>query len=95
MLWWPLTARSLSFTECSDFSPPVTVILLILLCLEGLLFFTFTAVMFGTQIHYICNDETVRFLLRCARPAFGLSEWERPAATAGASVLTREVGPSG
>lgn len=46
-------------SECSDFSPPVTVILLIFLCLEGLLFFTFTAVMFGTQIHSICNDETV------------------------------------
>lgn len=46
--------------ECSDFSPPVTVILLVFLCLESLLFFTFTAVMFGTQIHSICNDETVR-----------------------------------
>ncbi|ELK31417.1 Palmitoyltransferase ZDHHC7 [Myotis davidii] len=46
------------WTECSDFSPPITVILLIFLCLEGLLFFTFTAVMFGTQIHSICNDET-------------------------------------
>lgn len=55
-----LTASPLSFAECSDFSPPVTVILLIFLCLEGLLFFTFTAVMFGTQIHSICNDETVR-----------------------------------
>ncbi|XP_044932320.1 palmitoyltransferase ZDHHC7 isoform X3 [Mustela nigripes] len=46
------------WTECSDFSPPVTVILLVFLCLESLLFFTFTAVMFGTQIHSICNDET-------------------------------------
>ena len=54
-----VTASPLSFAECSDFSPPVTVILLIFLCLEGLLFFTFTAVMFGTQIHSICNDETV------------------------------------
>lgn len=48
------------FSDCSDFSPPVTVILLIFLCLEGFLFLTFTAVMFGTQIHSICNDETVR-----------------------------------
>uniref|UniRef100_A0A2K6K785 Palmitoyltransferase n=2 Tax=Rhinopithecus TaxID=542827 RepID=A0A2K6K785_RHIBE len=45
------------WTECSDFSPPFTVILLSFLCLEGLLFFTFTAVTFGTQIHSICNDE--------------------------------------
>jgi hypothetical protein len=52
-------STSLSFTECSGFSPPITVILLIFLCLEGLLFFTFTAVMFGTQIHSICSDETV------------------------------------
>uniref|UniRef100_A0A2K5Y2R3 Palmitoyltransferase n=1 Tax=Mandrillus leucophaeus TaxID=9568 RepID=A0A2K5Y2R3_MANLE len=41
------------WTECSDFSPPFTVILLTFLCLEDLLFFTFTAVMFGTQIHSI------------------------------------------
>lgn len=54
-----LLSPSLSSTECSDFSPPITVILLVFLCLEGLLFFTFTAVMFGTQIHSICNDETV------------------------------------
>lgn len=49
--------------ECSDFSPPVTVMLMIFLCLEGLLFLTFTAVMFGTQVHSICNDETVRRLI--------------------------------
>lgn len=54
---------SLSSPECSDFSPPITVILLVFLCLEGLLFFTFTAVMFGTQIHSICNDETVSLVL--------------------------------
>lgn len=65
MLRRPVTARFLSFAECSDFSPPVTVILLIFLCLEGLLFFTFTAVMFGTQIHSICNDETVCFVPGC------------------------------
>uniref|UniRef100_A0A5F8H3N4 Palmitoyltransferase n=1 Tax=Monodelphis domestica TaxID=13616 RepID=A0A5F8H3N4_MONDO len=40
------------------FFPPVTVILLIFLCLEGLLFLTFTSVMFGTQIHSICKDQT-------------------------------------
>uniref|UniRef100_A0ABK0L500 Palmitoyltransferase n=1 Tax=Rattus norvegicus TaxID=10116 RepID=A0ABK0L500_RAT len=55
------------WTECSDFSPPITVILLVFLCLEGLLFFTFTAVMFGTQIHSICNDETALLLCLPAR----------------------------
>ncbi|XP_075862949.1 palmitoyltransferase ZDHHC3 isoform X3 [Microcebus murinus] len=47
-----------SLTECSSFSPPTTVILLILLCFEGLLFLIFTSVMFGTQVHSICTDET-------------------------------------
>lgn len=45
--------------ECSDFSPPVTMMLMIFLCMEALLFLTFTAVMFCTQLHSICNDETV------------------------------------
>ncbi|XP_044111557.1 palmitoyltransferase ZDHHC7 isoform X1 [Neovison vison] len=60
------------WTECSDFSPPVTVILLVFLCLESLLFFTFTAVMFGTQIHSICNDETEIERLKSEKPT-----WER------------------
>uniref|UniRef100_A0A8C9GSH5 Palmitoyltransferase n=3 Tax=Catarrhini TaxID=9526 RepID=A0A8C9GSH5_9PRIM len=47
------------WTKCSSFSPPTTVILLILLCFEGLLFLIFTSVMFGTQVHSICTDETV------------------------------------
>ncbi|XP_067304385.1 palmitoyltransferase ZDHHC3-A isoform X1 [Pseudorasbora parva] len=46
------------WTKCSSFSPPATVILLILLCFEALLFLIFTSVMFGTQIHSICTDET-------------------------------------
>lgn len=46
------------WTKCSSFSPPTTVILLILLCFEALLFLIFTSVMFGTQVHSICTDET-------------------------------------
>lgn len=34
-------------------------ILMIFLCMESLLFLTFTAVMFSTQLHSICSDETV------------------------------------
>ncbi|MGH0127576.1 UNVERIFIED_CONTAM: hypothetical protein FKN15_033185 [Acipenser sinensis] len=60
------------WTECSDFSPPAAVILLIFLCLEALLFLTFTAVMFGTQIHSICNDETEIERLKNEKPT-----WER------------------
>ncbi|KAM5293336.1 palmitoyltransferase ZDHHC3 isoform 1-T1 [Ctenodactylus gundi] len=46
------------WTKCSSFAPPTTVILLILLCFEALLFLIFTSVMFGTQVHSICTDET-------------------------------------
>ncbi|XP_040265274.1 palmitoyltransferase ZDHHC7 [Bufo bufo] len=60
------------WTSCSSFSPPVTVILMIFLCLEGFLFLTFTAVMFGTQIHSICNDETEIERLKSEKPT-----WER------------------
>ncbi|KAM9568785.1 palmitoyltransferase ZDHHC7-like isoform 1-T3 [Salvelinus alpinus] len=54
-----VTCVKVQWSECSDFSPPVTVMLMIFLCLEGLLFLSFTAIMFGTQVHSICNDETV------------------------------------
>ncbi|XP_047304220.1 palmitoyltransferase ZDHHC3 isoform X3 [Homo sapiens] len=53
------------WTKCSSFSPPTTVILLILLCFEGLLFLIFTSVMFGTQVHSICTDETKRWRKQC------------------------------
>lgn len=44
--------------ECSGFSPPATVVLLLFLIFESLLFAIFTAVMFATQINAIWNDET-------------------------------------
>uniref|UniRef100_A0A672G9Y1 Palmitoyltransferase n=1 Tax=Salarias fasciatus TaxID=181472 RepID=A0A672G9Y1_SALFA len=50
----------LQWTECSDFSPPVTILLMIFLCMESLLFLTFTAVMFSTQLHSICSSAAVR-----------------------------------
>ena len=43
---------------CSSFSPPATVVLIILLGFEALLFGIFTVVMFGTQISAIISDET-------------------------------------
>ncbi|KAG9341998.1 hypothetical protein JZ751_018316 [Albula glossodonta] len=66
------TCVKVQWSECSDFSPPVAVMLMIFLCLEGLLFLTFTAVMFGTQIHSICNDETEIERLKNEKPT-----WER------------------
>ncbi|KAL4630239.1 hypothetical protein GN956_G16094 [Arapaima gigas] len=66
------TCIKVQWNECSDFSPPVAVMLVVFLCLEGLLFLTFTAVMFGTQIHSICNDETEIERLKNEKP-----RWER------------------
>ncbi|KAJ6643185.1 Palmitoyltransferase ZDHHC3 [Pseudolycoriella hygida] len=44
--------------ECSTFSPPATVILLLFLTFEALLFAIFTLIMLGTQMNAIWNDET-------------------------------------
>ncbi|KAA8590426.1 hypothetical protein FQN60_014360 [Etheostoma spectabile] len=38
-----ITCIKVQWRECSDFSPPVTMMLMIFLCMEALLFFTFTA----------------------------------------------------
>ncbi|XP_053679810.1 palmitoyltransferase ZDHHC3 [Anopheles nili] len=44
--------------ECSNYSPPATVILLLFLILEALLFAVFTMIMLGTQLNAIWTDET-------------------------------------
>lgn len=44
--------------ECSTFSPPATVVLLLFLIFEALLFCIFTMIMLGTQLNAIWNDET-------------------------------------
>ncbi|KAM7063117.1 palmitoyltransferase ZDHHC3 isoform 3-T7 [Molossus nigricans] len=65
------------WTKCSYFSPPTTVILLILLCFEGLLFLIFTSVMFGTQVHSICTDETgIERLKRKQQPRVHPGSWK-------------------
>nr|XP_044992208.1 palmitoyltransferase ZDHHC3 isoform X2 [Jaculus jaculus] len=65
------------WTKCSSFSPPTTVILLILLCFEALLFLIFTSVMFGTQVHSICTDETgIERLQRKNQPRDHMASWE-------------------
>ncbi|XP_070575088.1 palmitoyltransferase ZDHHC3-like [Ptychodera flava] len=46
------------WNQCSRYSPPATVILLIFTIFEGVLFALFTTIMCGTQIHAICTDET-------------------------------------
>lgn len=44
--------------DCSAYSPPATVVFLLFLCFEALLFAIFTAVMLGSQVQAIWNDET-------------------------------------
>lgn len=51
--------------ECSMYSPPATVVLLLFLVFEALLFAIFTAVMLGTQLQAIWNDETVSTIEGC------------------------------
>ncbi|XP_055357852.1 palmitoyltransferase ZDHHC3-like [Paramacrobiotus metropolitanus] len=46
------------FVGCSAMNPPASIILLIFLLFEGLLFFLFTVIMFSTQVCSIWNDET-------------------------------------
>ena len=44
--------------DCPAFSPPATIIFLLFLMFEGLLFALFTSIMFGTQVSAIWYDET-------------------------------------
>uniref|UniRef100_A0A1L8DYE1 Palmitoyltransferase n=1 Tax=Nyssomyia neivai TaxID=330878 RepID=A0A1L8DYE1_9DIPT len=44
--------------NCSTYSPPATVIFLLFLTFEALLFAVFTMIMLGTQLNAIWNDET-------------------------------------
>lgn len=43
---------------CPAYSPPATVVFILFLLFEGLLFGLFTSIMFGTQVSAIWNDET-------------------------------------
>lgn len=45
--------------DCSPYSPPATVFLLLFLIFEALLFAVFTLIMLITQLNAIWNDETV------------------------------------
>ncbi|XP_013778352.1 palmitoyltransferase ZDHHC3-like [Limulus polyphemus] len=53
-----ITCINGDWKECSSYSPPVTVVLLLFLVFEALLFAIFTLVMFCTQVQAIWNDET-------------------------------------
>merc|ERR1719334_127381 len=53
-----VTCMNKDWKGCSSYSPPATVILMIFLIFESLLFAIFTAVMFSPQLSAICSDET-------------------------------------
>ncbi|XP_054450484.1 palmitoyltransferase ZDHHC3 isoform X1 [Pteronotus mesoamericanus] len=82
------------WTKCSYFSPPTTVILLILLCFEGLLFLIFTSVMFGTQVHSICTDETgIERLKRKHQPREHRGSWKTVKETFGGNFSLNWFNP--
>ncbi|XP_069331697.1 palmitoyltransferase ZDHHC3 isoform X3 [Eulemur rufifrons] len=82
------------WTKCSSFSPPTTVILLILLCFEGLLFLIFTSVMFGTQVHSICTDETgIERLKRKNQPRQRTGSWQSVKETFGGDFSLNWLNP--
>ncbi|XP_014385796.1 PREDICTED: palmitoyltransferase ZDHHC3 isoform X1 [Myotis brandtii] len=86
--------HKVSSTECSYFSPPTTVILLILLCFEGLLFLIFTSVMFGTQVHSICTDETsIERLKRKQQPRERRGSWKAVKETFGGNFSPNWFNP--
>lgn len=57
-VWQFVLCVGVEWQRCSSLAPPGTTLLLIFLLFESILFAIFTAVMFGTQISSICNDET-------------------------------------
>uniref|UniRef100_A0A8R1I2R0 Palmitoyltransferase n=2 Tax=Caenorhabditis japonica TaxID=281687 RepID=A0A8R1I2R0_CAEJA len=57
-IWQFVLCVGTEWQHCSSLTPPGTTLLLIFLLFESILFAIFTAVMFGTQISSICNDET-------------------------------------
>ncbi|KAJ8290845.1 hypothetical protein GJAV_G00018260 [Gymnothorax javanicus] len=82
------------WTNCSTFSPPATVILLILLSFEGLLFLIFTSVMFGTQVHSICTDETgIERLKRETATWEKVGQWEGMKAAFGGAFSLAWLSP--
>ncbi|XP_016148042.1 palmitoyltransferase ZDHHC3-A isoform X3 [Sinocyclocheilus grahami] len=82
------------WTKCSTFSPPSTIILLILLCFESLLFLIFTSVMFGTQIHSICTDETGIEKLKREDPTWEKTpSWEAMKSAFGGALYVAWLSP--
>ncbi|XP_077982812.1 palmitoyltransferase ZDHHC3-like [Glandiceps talaboti] len=72
------------WSNCSRYSPPATVILLIFLIFEGVLFALFTTIMCGTQLHAICTDETGIEQLKREQPTWNKkSTWLALKATFG------------
>ena len=58
------------FHACPAYSPPATMIFLLFLMFEGLLFALFTSIMFGTQVAAIWHDQTVLKHYEQVKPGF-------------------------
>lgn len=60
-----ITCVKHEWKDCSVYSPPATVVLLLFLVFEALLFAIFTVIMLAAQMQAIWNDETVTILIEC------------------------------
>jgi len=73
--------------RCSAFSPPSTVLFLLLLLFEALLFAIFTLIMFFTQASAIWNDETGIEHLKKEAPSSRGAKWRSVYAVLGRAPL--------
>lgn len=62
--------------ECTTYSPAATTVFLIFLLFEALLFGIFTAIMFGTQLSGICQDETGIEQLKREKATWEKKSWK-------------------
>lgn len=82
------------WTQCSSFSPAATLVLLILLGFEALLFGIFTLVMFCTQVSAIFSDETQIESLKQEEPKWARkSKWNSMKSVFGSEVSIKWLSP--
>jgi palmitoyltransferase len=82
------------WSQCSAFSPAATLVLLILLGFESLLFGIFTLVMFCTQVSAIVTDETQIESLKQEEPKWAKkSKWTSLKSVFGNEISIRWLSP--
>lgn len=79
----------IEWRECSPYSPPATIVLLLFLIFEALLFAIFTIIMLVTQLAAIVNDQTGIEQLKKEKPNWEpKTRWKNLQAVFGRFSLT-------